>query len=96
MTKQELFKKYSVNETHNQWGSIDSRTSVEIYRIMHDGQLPPPQDTSVKWVVDFLDRQNDMLWWSRELMGRPDWGNWYLTAKRMVYKFADQILEELK
>lgn len=30
MTKQELFEKYSINETHNVWESTDSWMSVEV------------------------------------------------------------------
>jgi len=41
MNKKELFKKYSINESHNVWDdSIDNWSSVEVYRVMHDGNLP--------------------------------------------------------
>ena len=35
MKKQELFDKYSIDESHNVWESIDSLMSVEGYRVMH-------------------------------------------------------------
>jgi hypothetical protein len=96
MTKQELFKKYSIDESHNVWdNSIDNWMSVEVYRVMHNGELPPPNDTSVKWVTDFLDKQKDMTWWVKNVMSRKDWGSLYLTAKRMVYSLSDQILGAL-
>ena len=94
MGKEELFKKYSIDESHNVWQPIDSRMSVEIYRIMHNGNLPPQNDTSVKWVVDFLDKlDNDREWWVKNVMSRKDWGSLYLTAKRMVCQMSDLILE---
>lgn len=99
MNKQKLFEKYSIDESHNVWNnSIDSWMSVEIYRIMHDGNLPPqePKDMSVLWITDFLDKQKDMKWWSKNIMTRPDWGSLYLTAKRLVYSMADEILKDLK
>ena len=97
MTKQELFKKYNVDETHSVWDNqIDSWMSVEVYRIMHDGKLPPQGDTSVKWVIDFLDKKNDMKWWVKNVMIRPDWGSLFLTAKRMVYSLSEQIISEQK
>lgn len=91
MTKQELFKKYSIDESHNQWIPLDDWCSVEVYRIMHDGNLPPENDISVKWITDFLDKQKDMPWWVKNVMSKPNWGSLYLTAKRMVYMFADQL-----
>ena len=62
MTKENLFKKYDINESHNVWhDGIDSHCSVEIFRLMHDGKLPERGDRSVKWVIDFLDKENDRL-----------------------------------
>jgi len=92
MNKQELFKKYSINESHNVWDNkIDNWMSVEIYRLMHDGNLPPKDDTSTKWVTDFLDKTEDMKYMV-ELMKRDDWGSLYITAKRMVYTCADMLI----
>lgn len=90
--KKELFKKYSIDESHNEWQPIDDWMSIEVYRIMHNGELPPPDDTSVKWVVDFLDKQKDMPRWVKNVMSRKDFGSLYLTSKIMVYSFADEIL----
>lgn len=94
MTKEELFKKYSIDESHCAWESIDNWMSVEIYRAMHNGALPPENDHSVKWITDFLDKSNDIKWWAKYIMTRPDWGSLYLTAKRMVYRHFEQILKE--
>jgi hypothetical protein len=94
MTKQELFKKYNINETHSEWDNqIDNWMSVEIYRIMNDGNLPTQDDTSTKWITDFLDKKNDMRWWVKNVMSRPDWGSLFLTAKRLVYFLSEQILK---
>lgn len=96
MTKEQLFKKYSIDESHNIWESIDSRMSIEVYRVMHEGKLPPPNDTSVKWVTDFLDKMHDKkgISFAKKMMERKqgDWGSLYLTAKRMVYSFSDQLI----
>ena len=95
MTKQELFKKYNINESHNVWDDkIDNWYSVEVYRIMHNGNLPPQYDTSIGWVTDFLDKKEDMKWWVKNVMSRDNWGSLYLTSKRMVYQFANQIIQE--
>ena len=92
MTKKELFKKYSIDESHSEWNNnIDNWMSVEIYRIMHNGKLPPENDISVDWVLSFLDKQSDMKWWVKNVTCKDNWGSLYLTAKRMVYKFADQL-----
>ena len=96
MKKKELFKKYSINKTHNVWeSSPDNWMSIEIYRIMHDGNLPPQDDLSIIWVCDFLDKETDIKWWMENVMSQPRWGSLYLTAKRMIYHFADEILKEL-
>lgn len=96
MTKAELFKKYSIDESHSQWDfTIDNWYSIEVYRLMHGGELPTPDDLSTKWITDFLDKQNDMPWWIKNVMSKPNWGSYYLTAKRMVYRHCDLILTEL-
>jgi hypothetical protein len=93
MTKAQLFAKYRINETHNTWDpQLDNWMSVEVYRLMHDGNLPAAGDMSVDWVIKFLDKQDDMDWWIKNVMIRKDWGSLYLTAKRMVYRFADRLI----
>lgn len=96
MNREELFKKYRVKETHNKWEQIDSLMAIEIYRIMHDGQLPKENDLSLKYLTQFLDRCNSDIKFVSSLMERVtgDFGNLYLTAKRMIYKFADLIIEQ--
>ena len=96
MTKDELFKKYSIDESHKVWDNgIDNFMSVEVYRLMHNGKLPPQNDLSVMWVCDFLDKKNDTVWWVKNVMSKPDWGSLYLTAKRMVYCYDDDILKSI-
>ena len=95
MTKEELFRIYSIDERHGVWeDQIDNWISVEIYRLMHDGELPLPGDMSVKWIIDFLDKaKNDMAWWTKKVMCLENWGSYYLTAKRMAYRYSEQILQ---
>ena len=93
MTKQELFKKYHINETHNAWDGTDSWMRVGIHRLMHDGKLPESGDMSVKYITEFLDKTEDMTY-MKELMKRKDWPSLYLTAKRMIYTLSEQILNE--
>ena len=93
MTKEELFKKYSIDESHKEWNNqIDNWMSVEIYRIMHNGELPLKTDLSANWITDFLDKTKDMNY-MKQLMQRDEWGSLYLTAKRLVYKLSDQIIK---
>lgn len=94
-TKEELFKKYSINETHKKWEAKDSLMSVELYRIMHGGSLPPEDDKTVDWVTDFLDAFNQSVKFRNKIMQRLDWGSLYLTAKRMTYMLSEEILKTL-
>ena len=96
MTKQELFEKYSINESHDVWEATDNWMSVELYRVMHDGNLPPQNDTSVKWITEFLDKvKSDMKFFAKLRQRQPDdFGSLFLTAKRMVYSLCDQIIAE--
>lgn len=99
MTREQLFNKYSIDESHSEWDDqIDNWVSVEVYRIMHNGDLPPNEDMSVRWVTEFLDKVNSDELFMAELATRKenDLGDLYLTAKRMVYSFADQLLKPLK
>lgn len=93
MTKKELFAKYGINESHNQWQPTpDNWMSVEIYRAMHDGNLPEPDDMSIAYVVDFLDKTKDPQYF----FSLPNAGSMFLTARRMVYRHADAIIKELE
>jgi len=97
MTKKELFKKYSINESHSKWDDmIDNWMSVEIYRIMHNGNLPPKDDMSVGWITEFLDKINEHTDFYIELRKRKfdDFGSLYLTAKRLIYPLADEIINQ--
>lgn len=95
MTKAELFQKYSINETHAEWDNqIDNWYSVEIYRIMHNGDLPKQGDDSINWVTEFLDKRKDMAWWKVNVMDKDNWGSLFLTAKRMIYKYSEAILNQ--
>jgi len=95
MNKEELFQKYNVNESHSEWDTrIDNWESVEIFRMMHDGRLPNENDKSTKYILDFSDKfksEKGLI----DLASRDDFGNLYLTSKRMIYRYADLILEEL-
>jgi len=96
MNKKELFKKYKIDSDEvKKWEQPDSWFLVEIYRTMHDGKLPPPDDMSIKWVIDFLDKAHDELTGFQWLHSLKDWGSKFLTAKRSVYRFADEILRDL-
>lgn len=93
MNKEQLFKKYGINDSHSAWdNATDNWFSVEIYRRMHNEELPPRDDTSIVWVLDFLDKTKDPQYF----FSLPDAGSHFLTAKRMVYRNVDQILKELK
>lgn len=92
MTKKELFAKYHITEGHNAWdNAVDNWFSVEIYRQMHDGELPPPDDMSIAYVLDFIDKTADPAYFFS--LNNP--GSHFTTAHRMVYRYADQILAEL-
>lgn len=97
MTKNELFKKYHIEERHNVWDlNIDNWMSVEIFRVMHDGRLPEETDRSLLYVLQFLDKKNtDVKWWVEKIMVRQDWGSLFLTAKRQVYLHSEILLSEL-
>lgn len=96
MTREELFAKYHIEDSHNEWdNSIDNWMSVEIFRIMHYGRLPQEGDTSILYVLDFRDRfQADDKFRSR-ILARQDWGRLRLTSSRMICLYADSILKEL-
>lgn len=97
MTKEQLFEKYSIDEPHSEWNNgIDNWMSVEVYRVMHNGELPPPNDMSVLYIVEFLDKCHDNTGYGIKLMKeREDFGSLYLTAKRMIYSLCDEILKAL-
>jgi len=94
MTKKQLFKKYSIDKSHAEWDNqIDNWMSVEIYRLMHNGNLPSENDISINWIIDFLDKMKNMKYVAK-IIKRKDCGSLYLTAKRMIYRFADEIIKQ--
>lgn len=98
MTKEQLFEKYSINESHSEWSNIiDNWMSIEVYRIMHNGDLPNKDDINTKWITDFLDKTDDLkfVFDLRRNRKEDDFGSLYLTSKRMVYRHSESILKEL-
>lgn len=92
LTKDELFAKYKIAGGHSTWEPvIDNWISVEIYREMHDGQLPEPDDLSCKYVLDFIEKTKDPEYF----FSLKNSGSMFLTALRMVYRFADMIVEQV-
>lgn len=98
MNKQELFKKYNVDESHSEWDlTIDNWMSVEIFRVLNEGRLPRENDDTIRYCVDFLDklRADDVFRAKIYKEHGLNFGSFYLTAKRMVYRYSGKILEEL-
>lgn len=98
MTKEELFKKYSIDESHSNWDNVtDNWMSVEIYRVMNDGALPDNTVESCKYLLDFLDKVNSDILFVKSLRERKpdDFGSLYLTAKRSIYLCSELILKEI-
>lgn len=93
MTKEQLFKKYNINDSHNKWESVDNWMSVELYRVMHDGNLPPQDDLSTDWITGFLDKLKTDTKFMNEIRSRKDFGSLYLTAKRMICTTHELILK---
>lgn len=92
MSENELFIKYSINESHSQWEPmIDTWNGVEIYKIMK-GKLPDLEDKDTLYILKFLDKCNNDFMFTREV---SNFGSMYLTAKRSVFRFSDKILEQL-
>lgn len=97
MNKEELFKKYCIVEKHNKWDDpVDNWTSVELYKLMHDEDLPSENNDDLKWVIEFLNKLEEDKLFCSKMFRRKDFGNLYLTAKRIIYRFANEILTELK
>jgi hypothetical protein len=96
MTKKELFDKYKITEKHNKWDNVvDNWMSVEVFMEMHDGKLPEQDDYSIAYVLEFLDKMKNDLSYGMKILHGKNGGSLFLTAKRMVYCYADQILEEI-
>ncbi|MDO8997220.1 MAG: hypothetical protein Q7U77_11385 [Sediminibacterium sp.] len=96
LTKESLFKKYKIAPSHKVWIDYDSWMLIEIYRLMNDGKLPAPDDNSVLLVVNFIDKIfSEPKWWADIMGKREDWGSLFLTAKRSIYRFADEIILQM-
>jgi hypothetical protein len=94
MTKEQLFKKYSIDDSHSKWTSTDSFVSVDIFRLMFNRLPTDEEEDSALYILEFLDKSK-AEWWVKNVMVLPNWGSLFLTAKRMVYMFADNIILEL-
>lgn len=95
MTTDEFFDKYKLDESYNQWDvQIDGWIYVEIYRMMHDGELPPREMKSYKWMADFYDKIGTP-WFVKEVISKPNWGSYVTTCKRLIYQHSHLILIEI-
>ena len=91
MTKEKLFEKYKINNNHSVWDNVmDDWISIELHRIMHDGEIPKPDDMNLLYVLEFLDKVR-----SGEINSDNICRNLFLNAKRMVYHHSDEILKQL-
>ena len=95
MTEKELFEKYDINESHSKWESIDSWMSVELFRFMNN-RLPNENDIDLKHVIDFLDKMKNDKRFFITAVSMVHFGSLYLTAKRMIYRFSEDIIKYLK
>jgi len=97
MNKQQIFKKYRIDQSHAQWdNTIDNWYSVEIHKIV-TGQLPINIPSSklkaIKPYTDFLDsaeKYRDKLIKDDPVNGPLRFGSCYLTSKRMIYRIFEQ------
>ena len=96
MNREELFKKYHIDESHNIWEPPDEWYNVDVYLEM-GGDETQKNGECFKFVTDFLDKCRSDLKWAMKLKVKDPlrFGSMYLTSKRMVYKYADKILDEL-
>lgn len=93
MKKEDIFNKYSIDESHNEWDWNDSYSLREIYKIMNNGELPQQGWISINVIIDFLNKSiDDIEWWRSNVTVRDDWGHLYLVAKRLIYKNVDELL----
>lgn len=91
--KQALFDKYEINQSHAVWDrGLDSFMSVELFRLMND-RLPDENDTGFKHAIDFLDKIENDKQFFQKVFSNVHFGSLYLTAKRIIYRFADDILK---
>ena len=90
MNKEELFKKYSINDSHNEWEPIiDNWNGVEIYKTIK-GNLPNSNDEDI---LEFIDQCEEDYSFTRKF---TNFGSMYLTAKRSVYRYSDEITMQLR
>lgn len=100
MTQKELFKKYGIDESHNAWSITDSRYAIDIFRFMHN-RLPNDNDTTLKYIIEFTDQMHAKKGGVLPRLikfcdkNNLNWGSFYLTAKRMIYKFSNEIITEI-
>lgn len=94
MNKEQLFKNYNIDESHSQWNDmIDNWMSIEVFRVMNGGRLPGPNDLDSRFITDFLDKMKNDSKFFAEIHKRDDWGSLFLTAKRMVYRHAEWLID---
>lgn len=91
-TKQGLFKKYGINESHATWENIDSWMAVELFRLMND-RLPNDADNDFIYAMEFLYRVKSDEIFFRKFFSNVHFGSLYLTAKKIIYRFSDDILK---
>ncbi|KAB8153406.1 hypothetical protein EZY14_009240 [Kordia sp. TARA_039_SRF] len=92
----DLLECFKVNQVHHFiWkDAIDNHNSVELYRIMHGGNLPNSNDKSVDWIIELMNKQeDDFQWWADRMMSRSDFEGLFMTLKRMIYCHAEDLIK---
>ena len=92
----DILEKYEITDNFGFIDIGDDWKLVEIYRIMHNGHLPPEDEKhTYLYVLDFLDlqKENKFLDWQKEIINKN--GDLFTTAKRFIYTFVQEILHEI-
>jgi hypothetical protein len=95
LTKQSLFDYYMIDASHKEWKDFDNFISVDLYLMMNNKL--PENDTSLLYVLEFLKIMKDPQTSQVIMANYPKkWGAFFIVAKKMVYRYHEQILEELR
>jgi len=74
---------------------VEAIINVEIYKVLHGNRHPDFSHASYRHALDFLLRLREDVDFAFDIQERSDWKILVSTAKRIVFRFASDILTEI-
>jgi len=95
-TKEKIFQKYEIDESEKGWSPMSDAANLKNIFVLMKKRLPKQTGESDLFILDFLGKCKDEMWYKTMLSNQAGFEEMVSTAKRFVCLFSEKILEEIQ